>query len=221
LTESVRARYHGVMRRRLAELAVAGLVACSGCSLLLDTDALTREGDDSASAGRDGTSGTGSTEPSCDATCDGRDRDCQPTLDEPSCPAGCDGVVVEGHSFLACAEGASFIDAQTSCLAQGMDLVRIDSSGDNAIVVELARTVGSYVWIGGSDLGELGRYAWRDGDVFFRDGAAADGAYQNFGSGEPMMGVGRECVQLHDEPAGPWSTAPCSDVKPFVCGRAP
>jgi hypothetical protein len=208
------------MRPRLAQLAALACLAATGCSLLLDTDNLTRGVDDRTSAGRGGVAGSTSTEPSCAKSCDGRGEDCEPTLDEPDCPASCDGVVYEGRSYLACADGARFVDSQSRCLAQGMDLVRIDDAADNAVVVELARTVGSYVWIGGSDLATLGSYAWRDGDVFFRDGASVDGAYQNFGSGEPMMGVGRECVQLHDEPSGPWSTAPCGDVKPFVCGRA-
>ena len=224
----------------LAGLALRGWLAvlgCSGCSVLLDGDHLAsgtgRAGSDTggqaSSAGTGGQSGNVATagaqsssgECAVDAgdTCDGLDADCKPTLNEPSCPAGCDGIVLNGTPYMACSSGAMFNDAEVLCQAQGMHLVRVDDAAENNVTVELAAKLGSYIWIGASSLAEVDTYAWQDGTPFFRDGAAIDGLYQNFEQGQPVAGVGRNCVQLHDSADGPWSNAPCSDVKPYVCER--
>jgi hypothetical protein len=223
------------MPLRLVLLGGLAVLGSSGCSLLLDGDALTRGGDDAhsaagmagqSSAGTAGQSGAGAAGQSafgCAAnaadTCDGLDSDCKPTLDEPSCPAACDGIVLNRRSYMACSSGATFNDAELLCQAQGMHLVRIDDDAENNATVELAQNLGSYIWIGASSLAEVGSYAWPDGTVFFRDGGAVDGLYQNFGPGQPVEGAGRNCVQLHNSAEGPWSNAPCSDVKPYVCER--
>ena len=217
---------------RLALLGCLAVLGSSGCSLLLDGDALTRGDDNARSGGAAGQGGTASAGQSgggtaaqgaggCIAgdTCDGLGSDCKPTLDEPSCPAGCDGIVLNGTSYMACSEGATFNEAEVLCQAQDMHLVRIDDAAENNVTVELAQNLGSYIWIGASSLLEVGSYAWLDGAVFFRGGATVDGLYQNFGPGQPVEGVGRNCVQLHDSVEGPWSNAPCSDVKPYVCER--
>jgi hypothetical protein len=86
--------------------------------------------------------------------------------------------------------------------------------------VQLAQTVGSYVWIGASDLETLGSYAWLDGTVFFVRGVPVPGVYQSFGPDQPVAGAGQECVQLHDEPAGPWLSAPCNDLRPYVANAS-
>jgi hypothetical protein len=216
-----------MMPLRLALLGCLAVLGGSGCSLLLDGDALTR-GDDNAraesgaagqsSAGTAGQGAGGCTAAARD-TCDGLGSDCKPTLDEPSCPASCDGIVLNGRSYMACAQGANFNDAEVLCQAQDMHLIRLDDEAENNVTVELAQSLGSYIWLGASDLAEVGSYAWLDGSVFFRDGAAVDGRYQNFGPGQPVEGAGRNCVQLHNSADGPWSNAPCSDVKPYVCER--
>jgi Lectin C-type domain len=212
---------------RLALLGCLAVLASSGCSLLLDGDALTRGDDNARSAGGTaghssaGTAGQGAGECTAGArdTCDGRGSDCKPSLDEPSCPAGCDGIVLNGTSYMACAEGATFNEAELLCQAQSMHVIRIDDGAENNVTVELAQNLGSYIWIGASSLAEVGSYAWLDGTVFFRDGAAVDGVYQNFDTDQPVEGAGRNCVQLHNSADGPWSSAPCSDVKPYVCER--
>lgn len=221
------------MRLRLALLGCLAVLGCAGCSLLLDGDALVGGGEYPGGAGQSGSSGgsgsggssggggrdTGGCAADAADTCDGLGSDCSPTLDEPSCPAGCDGIVVNGAPYMACSDGATFNDAEVLCQAQGMHLVRVDDEAENNVTVELAAELGSYVWLGASSLAEAGNYAWLDGTEFFRDGAAIDGVYQNFEPGQPVEGVGRNCVQLHNSAAGPWSNAPCSDVKPYVCER--
>lgn len=205
------------------------VLGSTGCSLLLDTDAL-------ESGGRNGGSGSGGTAGQSSAgtagqggasdcaaetadTCDGLDAECQATLDEESCPAGCDGVVLAGISYMACSQGATWSDAEVLCQAQGMHLIRVDDEAENTRAVELARGLGSYVWLGGSSLSRAGSFTWPDGAAFFTAGAPVDGVYQNFEPGQPVADAGRNCVQLHDSAAGPWSNAPCSDVKPYVCER--
>jgi hypothetical protein len=194
--------------------ALALWLTVSGCSFVLDAGSLTDGARPSGSAGASGSSAE-----DCGATCDGLDARCQPTTEEPECPSGCDGRRLNGQSYLGCTTSASFEAAEVRCGEQGMRLLRIESAGENAVAVELARSLGSYVWIGGSDLGTPGTFAWPDSSVFFGDGQPVSGVYQNFGEGEPSPAAGRHCVQLHNDAAGPWSTAPCTDVKEFICKR--
>lgn len=218
--------------------ALVLLLSLPGCSLLIDANSLAEgsarsgaggaagaAGASSAYAGdagnagssNAGTNGSDSDPALCARSCDGLDAECNPTLDEPDCPKGCDGQVINGAAYLGCTGSARFSDAEVRCTEQGMHLMRIDSAAQNAIAVQLAQTLGSYVWIGGSDLGTLGSFTWPDGSEFFRDGQAVAGVYQNFDQGEPS--AGSHCVQLHNDAAGPWSTAPCGDVKQFICKR--
>ncbi|HEX3855150.1 MAG TPA: C-type lectin domain-containing protein [Polyangiaceae bacterium] len=74
-------------------------------------------------------------------------------------------------------------------------------------------------WIGGSDLNPSGTFSWLEGSAFFADGAAVPGVYQNFASDQPAKTAGLDCVQLHDDPTGPWSNARCADAKQFICER--
>lgn len=99
-----------------------------------------------------------------------------------------------------------------------MHLLRIDGGTANAHAMELARTIGSYVWIGGSSRTDAAQFEWTDGTVFYETGAPVPGVYQNFGPDQPVSDAERRCVQLHDA-TGFWSNAPCSDSLQFICGR--
>jgi hypothetical protein len=217
-------------------LAVALSLLFFGCSLLQDLGSLssgyrerTAGGGTSAggaSAGTSGASGSNASgggaacEPTgVDTACDGLDQDCQPTVQEAVCPAGCKGVAFEGRSYMGCAVSASFNDAEILCQKQRMHLVEIDSASENNFVVQIAQTLGSYVWIGGSDLELNATFAWISGAAFFEDNAPVPGVYQNFAPGQPVSTAGFDCVQLHDAAAGPWSNARCADAKQFVCER--
>ena len=68
-------------------------------------------------------------------------------------------------------------------------LATIGSAHENEFVTGL---ISSQVWLGGSDATIEGEWRWQDagadGEIFWNgmsDGYAADGAYQNFASGEP------------------------------------
>jgi hypothetical protein len=99
-----------------------------------------------------------------------------------------------------------------------MRLIRIDGGAENELATELARTIGSYVWIGGSNRTDEAKFEWTDGTAFYEDGAPVAGVYQNFGPDQPAPDPERRCVQLHDS-TGFWSNAPCSNNLQFVCGR--
>ncbi len=118
---------------------------------------------------------------------------------------------------MGCTTSATFNDAEVLCEQQHMRLVEIDSASENNFVTQIAQTLGSYVWIGGSDLQQDATFTWPSGTAFFKAGAPVAGIYQNFAAGQPATTPGLDCVHLHDDPTGPWSTTHCSDAKHFVC----
>ena len=215
------------------------VLSLSGCSLLQDPDSLTRgnRGEVAPAAGAAGSAGSSSSgvggadaggasgsgaaclPASADSSCDGLDQACQPTMQESICPMGCTGVALEGASYMGCTVSSDFNSAEILCQRQGMHLVEIDSASENNFVTQIAQTLGSYVWIGGSDLTLNGTFSWLEGPAFFADGVAVPGAYQNFAPGQPAKTTGSDCVQLHDDPSGPWSNTRCADTKQFICER--
>ena len=213
------------------------LLAAPACTLLIDRDSLTNAGAGgvgssgagtagSAVAGVAGMAGTasqggsaGCTPTDTDIDCDGLDQQCVPALQEATCPAGCTGTTRSGVSYMACTVSSSFDQAEARCQMQRMHLVAIDSVAENNFVVQLAQTLGSYVWIGGSNRLVDGAFAWPDGSAFYKDGAPVEGAYQNFGAGQPVADAARGCVQIHSDSPGAWSNTRCSDTLQFVCER--
>ena len=189
------------------------------CTLLIDRDALSSGFSGPASAGA---GGAGQVDAACvpasdDIYCDGVDQNCQPTTDDVACPDGCTGATIDGVSYMACSISSTFDQAEARCQAQRMHLLRIDGGNENEQALELARTIGSYVWIGGSNRADETRFEWTDATVFFENGAPVPGLYQNFGPDQPVADPERRCVQLHDA-TGFWSNAPCSDNLQFICG---
>jgi hypothetical protein len=119
---------------------------------------------------------------------------------------------------MACSISSSFDQAEARCQAQRMHLLRIDGGAENEQAMQLARSIGSYVWIGGSNRDDETRFEWTDGTAFLENGGPVAGVYQNFGPDQPLADPARRCVQLHDS-TGFWSNAPCTDNLQFICGR--
>ena len=208
-----------MLPRAARVLVVLGAVL-PACTLLIDRDSLSSE---FSAAGSGSAGGAGNVDGSCvpapdDIYCDGLDRDCEPTDADLACPAGCTGSTVEGVSYMACSNSSTFGQAETRCQGQGMQLLRIDGGGENELAMELARSIGSYVWIGGSNRADEARFEWTDGTVFYEGDAPVAGVYPNFGPDQPVADVERRCVQLL-ESTGFWSNAPFEDSLQFLCGR--
>ena len=214
-------------------LCSGGLALCSACTLLVDRDSLTNGRTQStpdagagASSGSGGTSanqgGFGASEctvTDADIYCDGLDAQCNPTLQEAACPDGCTGSTLNGVSYMACTTSSSFDQAEVRCQAQRMHLVKIASASQNDYVVQLAQTLGSYVWVGGSNRGDVSSFAWPDGAAFYRNGAPLAGVYEHFGPNQPSSDASLDCVQIHDDASGFWLTARCADAEQFICER--
>ncbi len=205
-------------------LCAGGLTVGSACTLFVDRDSLTS----GLPAGTAGAAGQGASNggfgnecvaTAADVYCDGLDEQCNPTLKEDVCPDGCHGSTLNGVSYMACTASSSFDQAEVRCEAQRMHLVKVDSASENNYVVQLAQTLGSYVWIGGSNRTQVATYAWPDGSAFYANGAAVAGVYQNFGPDQPAADATRSCVQIHDDAAGFWLNAHCADAEQFICER--
>jgi hypothetical protein len=120
---------------------------------------------------------------------------------------------------MACASASPFGEAETRCAAQGMHLAHVHGGVENESLAELARAIGSFVWLGGSSERDATTFEWTDdGSPFYQNGAPLPGVYQNFGPGEPVADPERRCVQLHDATAL-WSSTRCSDELQFLCAR--
>ena len=218
-------------------LCCGALLVAPACTLLIDRDSLTNgratggtgggggavaggsAGSTSIAGGTPGGSTNDCTPTDADIDCDGLDQQCAPALQEASCPTACTGTTRDGISYMACTVSSSFDQAEARCQMQRMHLVKIDSSAENNFVIQLAQTLGSYVWTGGSNRLVDAAFAWPDGSAFFRDGTPVEGVYQNFGTGQPVADAARGCVQIHSDSPGAWSNTRCSDTLQFVCER--
>lgn len=133
-------------------------------------------------------------------------------------PSGCAAQWHDGNPYLSCNGTFTFDEAEAKCEQQQMRLLKIDDAAENAFALALARSLGPYVWIGGSnDDRNSVDFAWRDGDVFFSDGQAVPGRYHNFAPGQPEPARGVRCVQLEEITNGVWSAAQCSDSQQLIC----
>jgi hypothetical protein len=151
--------------------------------------------------------------------------------DEPS-PAGAGGAGSDGggsnvtagsapalpedcrlaNGYFACAQIVNFEAAEEVCESQGRKLARIDDATENAVVTEIARTLGPYVWLGAKKEGS--GFEWLDGTVFYDDGEV-HGVYSNLVLRSGNDDTTLRCVQI--ENSGAWTPAHCTDTQQFIC----
>lgn len=103
---------------------------------------------------------------------------------------------------------SSWVDARSSCLDWGGDLVEITTPEENALIT--AEVDGS-VWIGANDRQNEGEMVW---------GSGAPVEYATWAPAQPDNFQGQEnCVESR-APDGLWNDAPCGGAKGAVCERS-
>jgi hypothetical protein len=197
----------------------------------------------SGAAGMAGTAGKGGCVPTMPQTerCDGIDNNCSGAIDEgTACPDNCSGATLGGHTYLLCsfekASGSgtrerSFTQAETFCTTRSLDLVSIDSSDENRLIVawitqlELQQAV----WMGANDrdatLGNSeGTWVWGSSfnAVQFWDGGVngdpVGNRYNDWAEDQPDDDGNEDCGVLSADHDFHWADVACSDEYPnFVC----
>jgi hypothetical protein len=194
--------------------------------------------------GMGGGAGKGGCVPSVPSTerCDGIDNNCSGAVDEgTACPDNCSGATYGGHAYMFCSfENASgtgtrertWTASQTFCQTRGFDLVFIESSEENAYLVDWIQRTGleEPVWMGANDrdptlgLTNEGTWVWGstnnavqfwDGD---QDGEPVMNRFSDWADGEPNNSGNEDCGLLAPEFEFQWDDRACSDALPnFVC----
>lgn len=158
--------------------------------------------------------------------CDGRDNDCSGGVDEGNiCPNRCETGTYGGHGYMFCRSSTeAWDDGRAACQAAGMDLVTIESAGENQFVFDWVNPNRAQAFLGGSDLTTEGEWRWVNGTVFWSgdtSGSAPAGAYTNWGAGQPdnygtNMADG-DCLYMSWTDDGFWSDTRCEQFYDWVC----
>ncbi|NRA34561.1 MAG: VWA domain-containing protein [Polyangiaceae bacterium] len=150
-----------------------------------------------------------------------------PTASSSAPAADCVFASRDGADYWFCAGDLEHDDAQASCAAQGLTLVTIDDSEENAFVhVRLSQSA----WLGGSDSAQEGAWSWTDGTQFWQgdeDGSAVAGLYTHWDAGEPNNSGGggwwwwsssasENCAEMLIS-TGEWNDVSCSNNQPYIC----
>jgi hypothetical protein len=195
-------------------------------------------------AGMGGGAGKGGCVPTTPSTerCDGIDNNCSGAVDEgTACPDNCSGATYGGHAYMFCSfENASgtttreraWTQAQTFCQTRGFDLVYIESSEENAYIVDWITRTGleEPVWMGANDrdptigLSNEGTWIWGstnnavqfwEGD---ENGDPVMNRFSDWAQGEPNNSGNEDCGLLAPEFDFQWDDRACADTLPnFVC----
>jgi hypothetical protein len=124
-----------------------------------------------------------------------------------------------------CKAPLSFAAAAADCEAQGGALASIRSSADNDAITDAGKSDAetTNIWLGATR-DEAHFWRWPDGTIFWHgrfDGAAPDGAFQNFMAGEPnntsSTDEGPEPCLVLVLSSGTWNDRACELELSYVC----
>jgi lectin-like protein len=170
--------------------------------------------------------------------CDGLDNDCDGEVDQgATCATGCSGFIVGERSYAFCDASVERDVALTTCAAQGMRLVWLETPAESAALIDALSPTGDgelVVQIGASDTDDEGEWRWQgnaaspDGFQFWEgttaddDGEPVNGAYQAWDDIEPNDQGGEDCGVMSvngsaTRDPGAWDDRACDETLPFVC----
>jgi len=135
----------------------------------------------------------------------------------------CEYRMRAGTSYWFCDNDRTFADAEARCQSKGMELVTIESAGEDAFITQHAN---EHSFLGGSDQTTEGTWEWLGTGAQFWSGGpsgnAIGGAYTNFAWGEPSnLLSGNDCLVKSLLTGGQWKSHGCSLHDAFVCERPP
>ncbi|HEY2901798.1 MAG TPA: lectin-like protein [Polyangia bacterium] len=139
--------------------------------------------------------------------------------------ADCDCQFYGGHAYRFCKVGHAFTDAEASCVAQNMRLIRIDNDAENAwaYATKQAETMPT-TWIGATDAVTEGDWRWIDNTPFWSGlgatagGKPVGGLYNNWdtGAAEPNQTGDEDCGGFwYAVPT--WADLTCTDANAYIC----
>ncbi|KAI4823973.1 hypothetical protein KUCAC02_012525 [Chaenocephalus aceratus] len=126
-----------------------------------------------------------------------------------TCPSG--WTPFEDHCYMYKHAAKTWADAEVDCIALGGNLASIPNQGVYTFIRRIVNTTtnaNEQTWIGGNDLAKEGLWMWSDGTKFVAN---------NWAPGQPDNDQGLEdCLMMN------WNDlindAPCTKLRPFVCG---
>jgi len=122
-------------------------------------------------------------------------------------------IVYGGHDYLFVLTPKNWNAAQTHCQLNGANLVTINTPAEETFLANEEALHGSgFWWIGASDQGIEGTWAWIDG--------TAPGP-TNWADGEPNNANGNEdCAADNWSTTGQWNDRACGIASKFICERS-
>jgi hypothetical protein len=142
----------------------------------------------------------------------------------PPDSALCNQITNAGHDYLLCQERRTWADANSGCLAIGMQLIRVDDDAENQWLFFNANVplgVDGEVWLGATDLEVEGEWRWTDGELFWLGdnlGSAQNGLFNGWYFREPNNASVENCAALDTKAAGAeWYDLECDLSKAYAC----
>jgi hypothetical protein len=132
----------------------------------------------------------------------------------------CTSATFGGHTYWFCNNLRNWQTARSRCEAVGLNLVRIDSEGENDFIrTQIAARLWLFAWTGANDRAVEGAWRWSFGGSQFWSGAAngspIPGMYSRWKAFQPDNFINQDCAQINLD--GTWSDESCGNILSYVC----